>query len=190
MVIDCLISVFDNRLVNTLLKCSPKLVYLFFGKKIFLPSVLFWKSILSKDALILLMDYSNKFLFSWKLENIHGKALAYQHLFSYTSVKVIVHWFQIMKSKRFQMYDEEYARKGHMAFRYPISQISCPVSLFSGKQDNLSDLKYTSRHGPKGMKIYEIDEYEHLDFLWAHDVAERVYPIVFSILENTAPSNK
>lgn len=178
-----LIPVFENRLVATLLKCSPKLVYLFFGKKIFLPSTLFWKSVLSKSALPILMDNCNKFLFGWKLLNIKEKAIAYQHLYSYTSVKVIVHWFQIMRSKRFQMYDEEYAKTGHMVFRYPISQITCPISLFSGTKDNLSDLKYTSRHGPKSMKIHEVEKYEHLDFLWAHDVHKTVFPTIFAILD-------
>ena len=34
------------------------------------------------------------------------KATLYSHLYSFASVKQVVHWFQIIRHQRFQMYDE------------------------------------------------------------------------------------
>ncbi len=55
-----------------------------------------------------MIDQSCKFLFGWDMANIEpaDKPLLYSHIYSYSSVKSVVHWFQLMRSKRFQVYDD------------------------------------------------------------------------------------
>ncbi len=47
------------------------------------------------------MDAGNKFLFGWcsHKADTEEKALLYSHLYSYASVKAVVHWFQIIRTK-------------------------------------------------------------------------------------------
>ncbi len=55
------------------------------------------------------IDAALVFLFSWYSRNIsqEQKLAAYAHLYSFTSVKAVVHWFQIMRTGAFQMYDDD-----------------------------------------------------------------------------------
>ena len=53
-----------------------------------------------------IIDTALIFLFSWHSKQISQdqKLAAYAHLYSFASVKSVVHWFQIMRTGTFQMY--------------------------------------------------------------------------------------
>ena len=48
-----------------------------------------------------MIDIANYLLFNWRATNITKlqKLSSYAHLYSTTSVKCVVHWFQVMSSK-------------------------------------------------------------------------------------------
>lgn len=56
---------------------------------------------LDRKQLVRVMDAGNKFLFGWcsHKADTEEKALLYSHLYSYASVKAVVHWFQIIRTK-------------------------------------------------------------------------------------------
>jgi len=180
-----------NRLVQALNRASPELNYLFFSRQIFLRNVNFWKKILSARAYTSAIDMCLKLLFGWECKHMRylDKAIAYQHLYSFTSSKLIVHWHQIMRSKRLQMYDDgspvALGENAVVVPRYTLEAISTRIALFLGGKDTLVDNEYTKTHlGDSVIHVTEIAEYEHLDFLWAHDVDTSIYPAILDLLEN------
>lgn len=126
-------------------------------------------------------------LFGWSGDNISAKdkAAAYSRLFSYTPTKMIVHWFQVMRAGRFQMYDDTMGlmNPGSLPPSLPINQISCPIVAFLGGKDNLCDEEYfLSRCGRRLVAQYIIPHYEHLDFIYARDAHEQVTPKILECL--------
>lgn len=177
-----------SRLVQALTKASPELIYLFFSRKIFLKMVVFWKELFFARAFTRIIDMCQAALFGWESAHIRAldKIIAYQHLYAFTSSKIIVHWFQIMRSGRFQMYDEGspvQIGSGCVVPRYTLDAISTKIALFLGGRDTLVDNAYTKDHlGDSVVHVTEIEEYEHLDFLWADDLDTRVYPQILGLM--------
>lgn len=176
-----------NRLVQAMTKASPETLYLFFSRRIFIRSVNFWCNLLSPRAYAFIIDRCQGALFNWSSARIRpiDKYAAYQHLYAFTSCKLIVHWFQIMRSGAFQMYDEGspvrvYA--GHVVPRYALDTITTKIALFLGGRDTLVDNEYTERHLRSVVHVTKAPEYEHLDFLWAHDVDTRIYHGILDLL--------
>ncbi|KAJ3296616.1 hypothetical protein HK104_001442 [Borealophlyctis nickersoniae] len=136
----------DNRTVSTMINTSPDLLYLLFGRKSLLSSALFWQSIFSAPTWAWLIDHSTRFLFSWTSDMVEGKSVVYRHLYSFTSVKCVVHWFQIIRNGRFQMYDENPAMLpgglGHVVPKFPTEHIRTPIALFYGGKDTLADMDW------------------------------------------------
>lgn len=64
--------------------------------------------------LVRILDYCLYYLFNWTTAEIGQaeKRILYYHFYSYTSVKSIVHWFQIIRSRRFQMYNDDRGSHG------------------------------------------------------------------------------
>jgi len=135
------------------------------------------------------------FLFAWRTQNISTsqKLAAYPHLYSFTSTKSVVHWFQIIRTKSFQMYDDDVhpplglspsASRYTKVARYPTRNIKTPIVLVYGGSDSLVDIRAMLRELPAQTLANEIPHYEHLDFLWARDVHELVFPHVFDALES------
>lgn len=117
------------------------MMYLLFGRKILMKSVIFWRKITYPPMFIQLIDLPNKILFDWNSVNIDviQKMVSYYHLYSTTSVKCVVHWFQIIKSKRFQMYQE---KDYFEPFEYPTDtriDISKLLIIY-GMNDSLVDI--------------------------------------------------
>jgi len=79
-----------------LISASPDIIYLLFGRKSLIPSAVYWKAMLPRPAFVQLIDACLNFLFSWKTKMIDHKAVFYGHLYSYTSVKSVVQWFQVI----------------------------------------------------------------------------------------------
>lgn len=182
-----------SGIVSSFVKTSPEVLFLLFGRKAILSSTTTWESLLYPALFCWVLDKSLDFLFNWKGKNItaHQKLAAYPHLFSYTSVKSVVHWFQIIRNGTFQMYDDEIqapisvssGTKYYKVAKFPTRNIRTPIVLVYGGSDSLVDIKLMMRELPKHTEAIEISHYEHLDFLWASDVDKLVHPHVLQALE-------
>lgn len=139
----------ENGLAAALINCSPELIFLFFGRGIFIKFVHFWMNVISPVFMASALDRSLRSLFNWKMKNIEQrqKLAVYQHLYTFTSVKQIVHWFQIIRSQRFQMYDDGITMigRGHIPPRYRLSKITVPRLVFHGECDTLVNIENTMR---------------------------------------------
>ena len=184
----------SNGVVDALVKASPQVLFLLFGRRSILSSATMWESLLYPPLFTKVIDLGLSFLFNWRTQNISTsqKLAAYPHLYSYTSTKSVVHWFQIIRNKSFQMYDDDVhpplllssGSKYTKVARYPTRNIKTPIVLVYGGSDSLVDIKAMLRELPPRTLANEIAHYEHLDFLWARDVHEQVFPHVFDALES------
>lgn len=87
-----------NRIVDSLMKASPNFLFLLFGRRSILSSTTMWQTILYPPIFVRIIDTSLSILFGWEGKNIswYQKLAGYLHLYSFTSTKSVVHWFQIM----------------------------------------------------------------------------------------------
>ncbi|CCE32671.1 related to triacylglycerol lipase [Claviceps purpurea 20.1] len=182
----------SNGMVDSLVKASPSVLYLMFGRRSILSSAAMWETLLYPPLFCYVIDRGLAFLFNWRTKNISvsQKLAAYPHLYSFTSTKTVVHWFQIIRNKCFQMYDDEQpmsmtaSRKYSKVAKYPTRNIRTPVVLIHGGSDSLVDIKVMLRELPPQTVATEIPHYEHLDFLWARDVDSQVFQHVFDALDS------
>ncbi|ATY61015.1 alpha beta hydrolase fold-1 [Cordyceps militaris] len=184
----------SNGIVDSLMKASPSALYLMFGRRSILSSATTWESIMYPPLFARAIDTGLSFLFDWKTLNISPsqKRAAYPHLYSYTSTKSVVHWFQIIRHRSFQLYDDDVhqplrvtaARRFSKVAKYPTRNIRTPVVLVYGGSDSLVDINAMLRELPPQTVATEIPHYEHLDFLWARDVDVQVFQHVFDALDS------
>ena len=182
-----------NGFVDALIKASPDVLFLAFGRRSILSSATMWQAILYPPIFVRLIDMSLAFLFNWGSKNIsaHQKLAAYPHLYSFTSTKSVVHWFQIIRNKCFQMYDDDVqaplslgaSERYYKVAKFPTRNIKTPIVLVYGGSDSLVDIEVMLRELPKHTVAKEIPHYEHLDFLWADHVETLVHPQVYEALE-------
>ena len=182
-----------NNVVDSLVKASPQLLFLAFGRRSMLGSTTMWQSILYPPIFVQVIDRSLKFLFNWSSKNIsaHQKLAAYPHLFSFTSTKSVVHWFQIIRNKSFQMYDDDVQAplgigatdRYYKVAKFPTRNIKTPILLVYGGSDSLVDIKVMLKELPRHTVAKEVPHFEHLDFLWGQDVETLVFPYVSEALE-------
>ncbi|KAL5604866.1 hypothetical protein BROUX41_001803 [Berkeleyomyces rouxiae] len=193
----------SNGIVDALVKASPQVLFLLFGRGSILGSATLWQSILYPPIFVRMVDRGMRFLFNWQTRNITEtqKLAAYPHLYSYTSTKSVVHWFQIIRNKTFQMYDDDVAAmpmplvglqgsasKYTRVARYPTRNIKTPIALVYGGSDSLVDIRVMLRELPDRTVATEVPHYEHLDFLWAADVDQQVFAHVYDALDSfTSP---
>lgn len=93
------------------------------------------------------------------------------------------------------MYDDEYqapwnvdSARFYKVPRFPTRNIKTPILLVYGGSDSLVEINTMLKELPKHTIAKEVSHYEHLDFLWAHDVDKTVFPHVFQALEqHSAP---
>ncbi|KAF2492619.1 alpha/beta-hydrolase [Lophium mytilinum] len=185
-----------SQIVDTFVKASPEVLFLAFGRRAILGSATMWQAILYPPIFVRLIDHSLTFLFGWTGVNItpHQKLAAYPHLYSFTSTKSVVHWFQIIRNGHFQMYDDEAPpslaltnpNKYYKIAKFPTRNIKTPIVLVYGGSDSLVDINVMLHELPRHTVAKEIPHYEHLDFLWASTVNELVFPHVFDALEEYA----
>ncbi|VUC24664.1 unnamed protein product [Clonostachys rosea] len=184
----------SNGVVDSLVKASPQVLFLLFGRRSILSSATMWESILYPPLFSRVIDMGLSFLFNWQTKNISAsqKLAAYPHLYSFTSTKSVVHWFQIIRHRSFQMYDDDVhqpmslstSSKYSKVAKYPTRNIRTPVVLVYGGSDSLVDIKAMLKELPPQTVATEIPHYEHLDFLWARDVNTQVFQHVFDALES------
>lgn len=71
---------------------------------------------------------------------------------------------------------------------YDLSRVAgVPLALFTGGQDRLAtplDVEYLLESLPPGAVVYRHDEpdYEHIDFTWGANAAERIYGRLLQLL--------
>ncbi|QLG72577.1 hypothetical protein HG535_0D02850 [Zygotorulaspora mrakii] len=168
-----------NRIVDAMAKSSPGLMYLFFGRKIVLPTAVLWQRTLHPKLFNLGVDLGCRLLFDWNARNITArqKLASYGKLYSTTSVKSIVHWFQILHSQKFQMFEESDDILNSLHRPYEVAtfptrtNIKIPILLIYGGSDSLVDIKVMKENLPaKRVFDIRIDDHEHLDLLWGKDV--------------------
>lgn len=182
--------------VDSFMKTSPDVLFLLFGRRSLLSSATMWQAILYPPIFVRFIDISLSFLFGWHTKNItpHQKLAAYPHLYSFTSTKSVVHWFQIIRNGKFQMYDDEYQTPWNLSdgarfykvARFPTKNIKTPIVMVYGGSDSLVDINIMLKELPRHTIAKEIPHYEHLDFLWGEDVATLVFPHVFEALDEFA----
>jgi len=186
-----------NPIVASLTVKRPQLMFLLFGKKALLKEALFWKAILPTTAFVTIVDYSMKFLFGWTCNQIDDaeKPLLYSHIYSYSSVKALVHWFQITRLKRFQMFDGRISPLNTNSYLLPTYQpnrIACPIAVFYGGKDTIPemDILLTEVQDKTANYIHMEPEYEHLDFIWAVTAPENIYTKVSKLVNQVhSPQN-
>ncbi|PHH65254.1 hypothetical protein CDD81_3113 [Ophiocordyceps australis] len=184
----------SNGIVDSLVKASPSVLYLMFGRRSILSSATMWETLLYPPIFTGVIDMGLHFLFKWRTRNISAsqKLAAYPHLYSFTSTKSVVHWFQIIRNKCFQMYDDDVpqpvalasAFKYSKVAKYPTRNIRTPVVLVYGGSDSLVDIHSMLKELPPQTVATEIPHYEHLDFLWARDVDSQLFQHVFDALDS------
>ncbi|KAK6454718.1 triglyceride lipase-cholesterol esterase [Scheffersomyces xylosifermentans] len=175
-----------SKFLDFFLKASPNIFFLLFSRKILMPSIFFWQRIMYPPLYDNMIDISNYILFNWKSANISKiqKLSSYAHLYSSTSVKTVVHWFQIMSSKNFQMYHDSYSKlSGLTPISYPLKNIRVPIHLIYGDIDSLVDIDVMKSQLPhKTTTAHAVHNHEHLDNLWGEDVYEQVFKQVLHAL--------
>ncbi|KAI7863697.1 Alpha/Beta hydrolase protein [Spinellus fusiger] len=191
-----------HPLIDAFVKATPSVIYLLFGRKTPLKLALFWQRIISPPLFVKLIDRSVQFLFGWTGKNMstEQKLVSYQHLYSLTSVKSLVHWFQIIRVGRFQMYDELPSRlpyhtvnavMDHVPPQFPTKQITTPIAIFYGRSDSLVDFDVLANDLPHPLAyVKSIQDWEHLDFLWAEGIDSLVYPDIFHLLSYFNPLSR
>jgi pimeloyl-ACP methyl ester carboxylesterase len=166
--------------VRALVHANPHVFYLLFGRKRMLGSVSFWIRVLPNQLYAHLIKLVLHSLFGWRGEHIHEPHRMFPHMYTTTSVKTIVHWFQLMQHETFGMYR---GPGETVSVRYPLESVRTPIVVFYGQRDTLCDSQYTRvqlRNALVGE--YAIKTYEHLDFLFADDVDTMIYPVVLQEL--------
>ncbi|KAJ1668406.1 cholesterol esterase [Coemansia sp. RSA 1646] len=100
---------FHNSIVDYFTKATPQMLYLMFGRRRAMSLVYFWINLLPRDLYVAALDFCVHLLFGWTMRNLsqETKCIVYWHLYSYTSVKAIVHWMQIIRCGKLQMYDDD-----------------------------------------------------------------------------------
>jgi hypothetical protein len=101
-------------------------------------------------------------------------------------VKVVVHWFQMMSSGTFRMYEphgslhKEKKKNpsspssacGVETPQYLLKNITIPkIVVCMGGRDSLPDNEWLMENLPQQhegqVRVHHLDHYEHLDFIWA-----------------------
>ncbi|KAL0577737.1 hypothetical protein V5O48_004231 [Marasmius crinis-equi] len=182
-------------IVDGLMKSSPTLMFLFFGRKSILSSATMWQSILYPPLFAKVIDTSLTWMFDWRGKNIAStqKIAAYAHLYSFASTKSVVHWFQIMRNGAFLMYDDDVMSpvirtsvSSYRPARFPTKNIVTPIVLLYGDSDSLVDIDAMTKQLPKHTEARRLSGYEHLDILWGKDVDRDVIPEVLDVLKRYA----
>ncbi|KAH9912173.1 triacylglycerol lipase [Fomitopsis serialis] len=192
-------------IVDGLMKASPTLLFLIFGRRAILSSAPAWQSLLYPPVFTSVIHHSLRFLFGWQSKNISPlqKSAAYAHLYSFSSVKAVVHWFQIMRNGKFQMYDEDVQKvirvsgaaaerhrpsgvTSYAPARFPTRNIVSPVVLLYGDSDSLVDIDMMLRQLPGHTMARRLYGYEHLDIIWGDEVDRDVHPHAVEALRQYA----
>ena len=111
-----------------------------------------------------------------------------------TSVKNVIHWAQMKKAKKLQMFDFGSKKENmeHYGTPYPpeynITGLKVPTVLVTGDNDYLADptdeLWLIQQIRQSVVKFIDLDNFNHMDFLWSMKAPTRVYYPVIDIMKS------
>jgi len=170
-----------NLATRTLAGWSARLRLLFklFGVREFYPSskwsaflqktICWWMPKVCKTVMTIITGQDRKFLNETRLP------VYVAHTPAGTSTKNMLQYFQFVNNKHFRMYDYGQRRNvekygSEIPPEYDLTRLSVPMVMVSGSEDTLSarpDVKWTLSQLHNRTEHFEIDGYNHLDFMWA-----------------------
>lgn len=79
----------------------------------------------------------------------------------------------------------------HVPPRFPTKQIKTPIAIFYGGSDSLVDFSVLAADLPSPLAyVKAIERWEHLDFLWAEEIENVVFPDILKLLNHfNQPTN-
>lgn len=113
-----------------------------------------------------------------------------------SSVNNVLHWVQIYRRGYFHKYDhgktknmEIYGSVHPPQYSYnTLKDQQFELHLFRGTSDKVitdKDFQYlTSKLNPLKHKVYTLEDYAHLDYIWGQDANEEIYEKVLKILKD------
>lgn len=94
-----------------------------------------------------------------------------------------------MRNSSFQMYDDLPSlmpgtqSPGYKVPVFPTKQIQTPTALMFGGKDTLPDIPYIIRSIKKPIMCLNVEEYEHLQFLWGTAQDLVLHPAILNLLD-------
>ncbi|AGO13347.1 AaceriAFR206Cp [[Ashbya] aceris (nom. inval.)] len=182
-----------HRFLDSLIKFTPNLTYLLFGRKVLLSSTVLWQRLLPHRVFDALIDRALLLLFGWRCANIapEQKLVSYAKLYSTTSVKSVVHWFQILQAQQFQFFHPPDCLFHNVTRPYAVAHfptntsITVPTMLIYGTADSLVGINVLLKNLPgQRLDIVAVPGYEHLDLLWGRKVRELVIKPLLALLDH------
>ena len=198
------------RILVKLAANDNNFLYSLFGNHALIPSVVFWYMALGPSIYEKIVNWSLFYLFGWTGVNISAtqRKIGYPHLFSNSSVKCLIHWFQIIQAQRFQMFEEtskcgmtnlsnataSTKQKSNRVPPFPIAHhLYIPMILVYGDADGLVNIDLTkelilTKNEKMKMQPFSIIRcpgYEHMDTLWGNNVCNDVFlPVIEALKQN------
>lgn len=203
--INCLIALapiiipsLKNTYIESLSKVSSSAMFLFLGHGPFLHMAPFWKNLLSKSLYNVALNVAMNILFGWNCRSIRSKdkSAMYQHLYSFTSTKILFHWCQISGSGKFEWFNDSLSNGKNEESEqvcmpiYQIEKLKLPVALLSGEADSLCHQSNLDSMIKNCIYSKSIPNYEHLDLIWANDVEKTVFIEIQRLLETIGYDSK
>jgi len=108
-----------------------------------------------------------------------------------TSVRNIIHFAQTINDQNFGMFDfgpEENMKNYNSTTppEYDVTRVTVPVAMYSGSNDWLvgpTDISKLSSKIKNLVRNKVVDEWEHLDFIWAMNAPQAVYNEVIALFK-------
>jgi lysosomal acid lipase/cholesteryl ester hydrolase len=173
-------------ILASLITANLGFINVIFGHKSMLGYVTSWQTMLTPKFFTQAVVMSMNYLFGWDCSTIspERREQLFQHVYSFSSVKCVSHWFQLIRHGKLAMFQDRFLSPGHHPLNYDLTKIRCPIALFYGGRDKLVDAKaVVDELGPRRIvKSHCEPRYEHLDMLWADDACEKVFPAVIQLL--------
>ncbi|XP_071071886.1 lysosomal acid lipase/cholesteryl ester hydrolase isoform X2 [Dasypus novemcinctus] len=188
---------FSTSPLVVLLKLPDLLLKGLFGVKEFLPQSAFLKWLsthicphvilkeLCGNLLLVLCGFNEKNL------NMSRVDVYTTHSPAGTSVQNLLHWGQVVKSRKFQAFDWGSSAKNYFHYNqsypptYNVKDMLVPTAVWNGGHDVLADVNDVNVLLTQiTCLVYHktIPEWEHLDFIWGLDAPWRLYNEIIHLM--------
>eukprot|EP01087_Luapelamoeba_hula_P021952 TRINITY_DN7775_c0_g1_i1.p1 TRINITY_DN7775_c0_g1~~TRINITY_DN7775_c0_g1_i1.p1 ORF type:complete len:514 (+),score=74.52 TRINITY_DN7775_c0_g1_i1:243-1784(+) len=177
--------------LKLMFKLPTTLFYALFGKLAFLPvqaitQMYFHPKVFAIIAFGIFAD-----LFSWgDGQWARGmKAKYFQYTPRPVSSKGIRHWGRMLEQGQLVYYTKCEETGERLVKPVDLNAVRCPIALFYGEKDLLVDgARLRSILDPSVVRYVDnVENYEHMDTLWATNASRRVYPQVVELLQGRTP---
>jgi len=178
----------DNFVLQKMKNMSQEAYFYLFGKKSFIPLLKSVQGNLPPSVFCVFAYAMFSYLFDWGDRNWNRgrKAKYFQCTPTFTSSKLLAHWCKALNASRIVSFED-----GVDPNLYSVhTEIPCPIALFYGERDTLVNaellIKETIAAGKHKLVHHEkLENYEHLDLLWAVDAPSKLFPKIVDIIEKT-----